>query len=140
MANYKKITDVEVMEQVGENSMALVEDNGTLKKVPCGKGFGGGNPAVIIDRNYDNDTLSCNAMSFADAVQMVRSGEILDIIIRNFWDSQYGGCSRVVWMELSSWENIEYMTMEYIIDGDHEWIYWYSNDDGIYTNAPGSPT
>ena len=34
MANYKKITDVEVMEQVGENSMALVEDNGALKKAP----------------------------------------------------------------------------------------------------------
>lgn len=36
MANYKKLTDVEVMEEVSENSMALVNENGVLKQVPCG--------------------------------------------------------------------------------------------------------
>lgn len=41
MANYKKITDVEIMEEVSENSMALVNENGVLKQVPCA-GFGGG--------------------------------------------------------------------------------------------------
>lgn len=45
MANYKKLTDVEVMEEVSENTMALVEENGKLKKVPCGAGFGGGGSA-----------------------------------------------------------------------------------------------
>ena len=45
MANYKKITDVEVMEEVSENSMALVNENGVLKQVPCA-GFGGGSGFV----------------------------------------------------------------------------------------------
>ena len=59
MANYKKLTDVEVMEEVSENTMALVEDNGKLKKVPCGKGFGGGSDYILIhmrdmyDLEYD---------------------------------------------------------------------------------------
>lgn len=48
MANYKKLTDVEVMEEVSENSMALVNENGVLKQVPCGAGFGGGGTATAI--------------------------------------------------------------------------------------------
>ena len=51
MANYKKLTDVEVMEEVSENSMALVNENGVLKQVPCGAGFGGGGGVVTIIRD-----------------------------------------------------------------------------------------
>lgn len=56
MANYKKLTDVEVMEEVSENSMALVNENGVLKQVPCGAGFSGGAPtslSIICDSNGD---------------------------------------------------------------------------------------
>ena len=59
MANYKKLIDVEVMEEVSENTMALVEENGKLKKVPCGKGFGGGGVATaIIKGNYYMEKLN----------------------------------------------------------------------------------
>lgn len=96
MANYKKITDVEVMEQVGENSMALVEDNGTLKKVPCGKGFGGDSiPTAIMmgdwySLNLDPistpliaapEPLTCINMTFEEAEAILRNRQPLNIIV-----------------------------------------------------------
>lgn len=109
MANYKKLTDVEVMEEVSESTMALVEDNGKLKKVPCGAGFGSGGgvaTAIIKDvMNYDNaiagvsaavsaepaNDYQCINMTFEDAWQLMISGEPLDVLIMGF----YGECSIV---------------------------------------------
>lgn len=76
MANYKKLTDVEVMEEVSENTMALVEENGKLKKVPCGAGFGGGNKNDIII-NYDEKTGECSCNTeYADFVDMFNEREL----------------------------------------------------------------
>ena len=88
MANYKKITDVEVMEQVGENSMALVEDNGTLKKVPCA-GFGGGNNNAIIIRYHDGN-YSCD-ISYAEFLALTNTYMIPPIFLI-MTSSGYPGC------------------------------------------------
>ena len=97
MANYKKITDVEVMSEVSENSMALVNDNGVLKQVSCAAGFGGGDfkTAIIKDvANYDNalagvasvaaaalvPTYECINMTFEEAWQIMASGQPLIFI------------------------------------------------------------
>ena len=58
MANYKKLTDVEVMEEVSENSMALVNENGVLKQVPCGAGFGGGKWLVIVENEDTSEKVA----------------------------------------------------------------------------------
>ena len=96
MANYKKLTDVEVMEEVSENTMALVEDNGKLKKVPCGAGFGGGNgiATAIIKGNFysefltgisttvvENETYTCSNMTFEEARDIILAGDPLDAIL-----------------------------------------------------------
>ena len=78
MANYKKITDVEVMEQVGENSMALVEDNGTLKKVPC-TGFGGGSSNILIAYDYEASKIECET-TYNEFVTMFKAGMLPAII------------------------------------------------------------
>ena len=78
MANYKKITDVEVMEQVGENSMALVEDNGTLKKVPCA-GFSGGSGNILIAYDYDTSEIECET-TYNELVTMFNAGMLPAII------------------------------------------------------------
>lgn len=95
MANYKKLIDVEVMEEVSENTMALVEENGKLKKVPCGAGFGGGGVATaIIKGNKYMNALSevspmasapeefiCSNMTFEEARDIILSGEPLMVVI-----------------------------------------------------------
>lgn len=100
MANYKKLTDVEVMEKVSENTMALVEENGKLKKVPCGAGFGGGNGVAtaivkgnLYMRKFNNNTAPiatysvkgesffCDNMTFEEAKEIIISGEPLDVIM-----------------------------------------------------------
>lgn len=97
MANYKKLTDVEVMEEVSENTMALVEENGKLKKVPCGAGFGGGNgvaTAIIRGDIYMNmlsqtapldgmdfEDYTCDNMTFKEAKDIILAGEPLDVIM-----------------------------------------------------------
>lgn len=95
MANYKKLTDVEVIEEVSENTMALVEENGKLKKVPCGAGFGGGGVATaIIKGNKYMNALSevspmgeapeefiCSNMTFEEARDIILSGEPLMAVI-----------------------------------------------------------
>lgn len=90
MANYKRITDIEVMEEVSENSMALVNENGVLKQVPCGKGFGGGTAAIIrytgsgvegvMKDESSEPSFNCD-MTFSEVVQIIESGEPLDIIV-----------------------------------------------------------
>ena len=50
--DYNNLTNVGVMEQVSENSMAIVNDGGVIKQVSCGSGFGGKESAhVTIDNN-----------------------------------------------------------------------------------------
>lgn len=93
MANYKKLTDVEVMEEVSENTMALVEDNGKLKKVPCGAGFGGGGSdvatAILRSSAYgrlqpkatSGPTWECLNMTFEEASEILASGKPLVALI-----------------------------------------------------------
>lgn len=111
MANYKKLTDVEVMEEVSESTMALVEENGKLKKVPCGAGFGGGNgvaTAIIKGNRYmkklnsvpegnsvatyiiEAETFTCSNMTFEEASEIILAGEPLTAIIMGVFNGE--GC------------------------------------------------
>lgn len=99
MANYKKLTDVEVMEEVSENSMALVNENGVLKQVPCGAGFGGGGTATAIIEfgssgragfkvaTYsqvapESPTISfvCNNMTYSDILTSLQNGVFVNVV------------------------------------------------------------
>ena len=82
MANYKKLTDVEVMEEVSENTMALVEENGTLKKVPCGKGFGGSDSgSILMTHNETTTDASCGDITYEEFVEKLNSGTLPAIIM-----------------------------------------------------------
>lgn len=53
MANYRKITDVEVLAEASESTNVLVEENGSLKKMAMAN-MGGGNGSVAFIRNSDS--------------------------------------------------------------------------------------
>lgn len=93
---YKKITEVEMIEEPSENATVLAEDNGALKRVPYKNvGGGGGIPTAIIkDSNYDNAiagvqtmstgasavTYECINMTFDEAYAIMASGQPLQAV------------------------------------------------------------
>ena len=156
MANYKKLTDVEVMEEVSENTMALVEENGQLKKVPCGKGFGGGGvTTAIFKANYYEDIIddmlnggrgsapsmaqagpkvskyTCLNMTFQEAYDLMRSGEPLMGLMMDHYNG--AACMPMALVFVG----IEAFTEPCIaIDGYDLSYFWTST--GIWTSPPGS--
>jgi hypothetical protein len=154
MANYKKLTDVEVMEEVSESTMALVEDNGKLKKVPCGKGFGGGgvttaifkanyyeeiiddmlnrgSEASMIHNGQEESVHTCLNMTFQEAYDLMQSGEPLMGLMMDHYNG--AACMPMAMI----FAGIEGFTEPCIvIDGYNLTYFWTST--GIWTSPPGS--
>lgn len=85
MANYKSIVDIESVAEATESMNVLVEDAGSLKKVPAGGMIGGGSGKTLIINYKDvsapkglNDlatgTFTAN-MTYAEFNEAVMSGE-----------------------------------------------------------------
>lgn len=91
---YKTANQLPIMEEVTGNTYALVEENGTLKRV-SGSSLGGSSikTAIIKSSTYDNAisgppemdseaaTYSCINMTFEEAHQTMSNGEPLQAII-----------------------------------------------------------
>ena len=98
MANYKSIIDVESVEQATEAMNVLVEDGGSLKKVPAGGmigGSGGGKKLVIsykksavapmsLQENPTEEYVS--NMSFDDFCSLISSGEFEGGLYYEYFD------------------------------------------------------
>ena len=98
---YKTANQLPIMEEVTDNTYALVEENGTLKRV-SGSSLGGSSikTAIIKSSTYDNDisgptemdneatTYSCINMTFEEAHQTMANGEPLQAIIMFVVDRQ----------------------------------------------------
>lgn len=91
---YKTADQLPIIEEVTGNTYALVEENGTLKRV-SGSSLGGSGikTAIIKSSTYDNAisgppemgdeaaTYSCINMAFEEAYQTMANGEPLQVII-----------------------------------------------------------
>lgn len=89
MVNYKKITDVESVSSTTETMNVLVEDNGSLKKVPAanmGGGSGGSIGGIFvltsITDSYGNTTYSAN-MTYEELRNAIANNGIIWGIIQN---------------------------------------------------------
>lgn len=78
---FKKLADVEVVEQVPEGANMLIEDNGEVKKAPAASGSGGGIFKVTINEvPSNNETTQYTAdKSFAEIVTAWEAGN--DVIV-----------------------------------------------------------
>ena len=92
---FKKLGEVEALDEIPDGANALVEVNGAIKRVP-GSGLGGGGvkTAIIKSSNYDNAiagvstfvastptvTYSCINMTFEEAHQTMLDGNPLGAI------------------------------------------------------------
>lgn len=106
MANYKSIVDIESVAEATESMNVLVEDAGSLKKVPAGGMIGGGSGKTLII-NYKEEavppkgldslatgTFTAN-MTYAEFSEAVMSGEFTGGIL--------------------CWTNTDLQTFEYYI-------------------------
>lgn len=92
---FKKLGEVEALDEVPENANALVEVDGAIKRVP-GSGLGGAagiKTAIIKESDYDNAiagvqttayaeiTYSCINMTFEEAYATMAAGEPLAVMV-----------------------------------------------------------
>lgn len=92
--DFKKIGDVELLEQVPDTANAVVEVDGAFKRVP-GSNLGGGGikTAIIKSSDYDDAiagvqtmvaaseiTFSCTNMTFEEAYSTMAAGEPLAVL------------------------------------------------------------
>ena len=124
MVNYKKITDVESVSSTTETMNVLVEDNGSLKKVPAAN-MGGG-----------NTTYSAN-MTYEELRNAIANNEIIWGIIQNSYET---GASYDSITYLDIYENsIEIVsTTDANSSAPHLPYYEFASDGTItYEESPG---
>ena len=93
MANYKRITDVDVLTEASEVTNVLVEENGSLKKVPASS-LGGGNGNFLIIRykmeiapvSLDSDPVGVYLanMTFAEFDKILLANELAGMYLNIF--------------------------------------------------------
>lgn len=143
---YKTANQLPIMEEVTGNTYALVEENGTLKRV-TGSSLGGSDikTAIIKSSTYDNaisgltemgneaTTYSCINMTFEEAHQTMSSGEPLQAIIMTVVDS-VPSCFQDIFVALAD-ASLGVPTIGIVIAMAPEQRYFWTAD-GISTNPP----
>lgn len=100
MYDFQKLADVELLEEVPEGASAFVEVDGAVKRVP-GSGLGGGGVATAILRysadaegrkaeggiavqisapTYTQIPITCDNMTYAQALAVLQAGEPLAVM------------------------------------------------------------
>ena len=145
---YKTANQLPIMEEVTGNTYALVEENGTLKRV-SGSSLGGSGikTAIIKSSTYDNaisgsteigneaTTYSCINMTFEEAYQTMSNGEPLQAIIMIKADG-VPSCVQGILVALADalFRVPAIVIVIAIADAPKQNYYWTA--DGISTNPP----
>ena len=92
MANYKKIVDVDVLAEASESTNVLVEENGSLKKVPASAVGGSGGNDYVIEFEMDwrpiwtgessSVSVSFPKEQFEDMKEKCQNGQYIKILAR----------------------------------------------------------
>ena len=110
MAEFKKLSEVELLETASDNATVLVEEGGEIKRVAKSEVGGAGiKTAIIKSSDYDNTiaglstaataveiTYACLNMTFEEAYQTMASGEPLQAVA--MWVSDGAICGHMYCM------------------------------------------
>lgn len=146
MAEFKKLSEVELLETSSETANVLIEEDGEIKRVPKSAvgGAGGGLPTVIIkDSMYDNAIAgvmatpaaapeveyACINMTFEDAYQTMSMGEPLNVIL------MLGNTDAPTCISGGLMLGTGFFGMPCIIIGEAVTLFW--TPDGLSTQEPG---
>ena len=84
MVNYKKIVDVDVLAEASESTNVLVEENGSLKKVPASAVGGGGVENNVILYVENGDLSRVEGMSFDAVKTCLMNGDLVHAYLFEF--------------------------------------------------------
>lgn len=119
MANYKSIIDVESVAQATEEMNVLVEDAGSLKKVPAGGMIGGSGGAKMLVISYKNEVTE---VSLDDMPSGVYSA---NMTYEEFCDLTFNGELAGATLYIVGNGEINYLTLEGVDT-------YYSPDINLY--------
>lgn len=88
MAEFKRLSDVEVVAEPTESANVLIEENGVIKKVPKTT-VGGGEPDMVITLTgcavwdiISTDVVTITSGTYTDVVEKIWSGTPVDVRVR----------------------------------------------------------
>lgn len=142
MYDFQKLADVELLEEVPEGASAFVEVDGAVKRVP-GSGLGGGGVATAILRDsadaegrkaaggdvqisaptYTQIPITCDNMTYAQALAVLQAGEPLAVMLRSGVEGAWFTAITVVITD-------GYICPSFCIDDGTSSLYW--NADGFF--------
>lgn len=147
MANYKSIIDVESVAQATEEMNVLVEDAGSLKKVPAGGMIGGNGGAKMLVINYVDvsgapqslESVPTGAytanMTFSEFDELLKSGEFAGGFLcqttDTFYIFEYFALSKV-------FNEISYIYMVFNSIENNNVRELYFNSDNSITDYPAT--
>lgn len=148
MANFKKLGEVTLAENASDSANVLIEESGEIKRVPKTEVGGGGGikTAIIKDSAYDemmsylsgessnipdisSVTYSCTNMSFEEANQIFKAGEVLDCVV------MVGGSGCIIYKAVLAYTST-FILITFGIGTNTSVLYWTA--DGISTDKPSA--
>lgn len=100
MANYKSIVDIESVAEATESMNVLVEDAGSLKKVPAGGMIGGGSGNFCFIDGVESETIPkgsaapsytyTSTMTYNELVNLINNKELAGVILRFYMTDEIG--------------------------------------------------
>lgn len=134
---FKKLGEVEALNEVPENATVLAEVDGAIKRIP-GNGLGGGNTLVITSSDFVNaasgvtTTYTAN-MTLDEAIAAFYEGKIGNGIIYSISESgEPGRLTIIALIDASSQFGVSCL----LIISMFGTLYW--TEDGISTEQPSS--
>lgn len=77
--NFKKLSDVEVVETPADAANVLIEENGVIKRAP--KSEVGGSQKVVVQVSYNEGSSASADMSFAEIVSAISAGLTVEMLL-----------------------------------------------------------
>lgn len=101
MANYKKISELEIIDKPAINSHVLIEENGVLKKTPSNGSIGGGGVKTVVLKQaeytpgvgYSNSSRICTCESgenFTDIMEYFNTNMPIMVLVKEIYESSAG--------------------------------------------------
>ena len=150
---FKKLSEVQLVEGAVDTANVLIEENGEIKRVPKTQVGGTCFPTAIIESSDYTSTIAsyhrgaqaadltdvtyeCLNMTFEEAYNTLLNGEVLDVICKVCFDDTPAVFHAGVYFGGTE-AGVESLMVFFDFEGCVMYLYWTS--DGISEQYPGKP-
>lgn len=150
MADFKKLSEVDLTEEVSDTANVLIEEGGIIKRAPKTKVGGAGTDsviktAIITSSNYDSHisevstyvgaapatTYSCKNMAFEEAYEALTTGVPINVKLFDYYSGEGIGLIDLIPLVAIS-VNVQFIALQN--QAQKLTLYWTSS--GISTTSP----